>query len=299
MSCEANLETRPLAERLQAAVARTRAFVAQDGFGAQTATWPWGALLAEDLWTLPRAACSASSPTKNLTLRKFLAERVAKALACAEPSAAESEMARTARSASCIAAIRSALEFADALGLLRAPEILPLIALLTQAQRSDGAWADAQGNANLSLTGIFAGYLTRTFQVRASVLARAGQYLSQRWSPALLRGDASECWDVLIAFAQFYAVNDGEHCDEILQRCGRELERAYRKQTVQALDLAYLFQLCEAEAFPAVSATSAEVVAAILASQREDGSWAGSCATHGDAVAATFFAITALKRLTR
>lgn len=299
MSLETKPETQPFAERLQAAVARTRAFAARERLSEQAAAWPWDLLLAEDVWTAPSATRGALPPTESAAARKLLAERVAEVLARAEQDLAPGEAACAVLSKACADAIRHAFELADALSILRSPEILPLVALLTKTQRSDGDWADAQGEASLLLTGIFAGYLTRTFQVRASVLARAGQYLGQRWSPALLHGDANECWDMLVAFAQFYAVNDDEHCDEILQRCGRELERAYRKQTVQALDLAYLFQLCEAEAFPAVSVTSTEIVAALLASQCEDGSWPGTCATRGDAAAATFLALAALRRLTR
>lgn len=223
--------------------------------------------------------------------RKVLSERVA--ALCAAQELAAAGPAPSAHE------WLAALTLADALGVLRAPELAPLVAVLAKAQRTDGAWADAQGEASLFLTGMFGGYLARSFQARPSVLAKAGQYLASQWSPARVSGDINLCWEALVAFAYFYAVTGDELGDEILQRCGREFERAYRKQVLQPLDLAYLLLLCDAEAFPAVSVTSREIVDALLAAQREDGSWPGACCTRGDAAMATFVAVAALRRLTR
>ncbi len=223
--------------------------------------------------------------------RKILQERVIGLAVEGAPTAADESVSASA--------ILDCFALADALGVLRAPEIAPLVGMLTKAQRTDGAWADEQGEASLFLTGMFGGYLARSFQARPSVLAKAGQYLASQWLPARVSGDISLCWGTLVAFAHFYAVNGDELADEVLQRCGRELERGYRKQALQALDLAYVLALCESEAFPAVSLTSSDIAEALLTAQHADGSWPEARCAQGDDEGTVFLALAALKRLTR
>lgn len=305
----------PCAERLQAAVAHAQAFLETQSAAADARfsreivelLARCGTASAADAEAsgggVARAETGASARARpaemfgSAAARKVLSARVA-ALCAAQESAAPRALAKAGQAAPAHEWL-AALALADALGVLRAPELARLVAVLAKTQRTDGAWADAQGEASLFLTGMFGGYLARSFQARPSVLAKAGQYLASQWSPVRVSGDINLCWEALVAFAYFYAVTGDELGDEILQRCGREFERGYRKQVLQPLDLAYLLLLCDAEAFPAVSVTSREIVEALLAAQREDGSWPGACCTRGDVATATFLAVAVLRRLTR
>ena len=63
--------------------------------------------------------------------------------------------------------------------------------------------------------------------------------------------------------------------DEALQWCGRELERGFRTGAFSPVAVGSVFARCDASALPGARLRADEVARALLAAQREDGSFPG------------------------
>ena len=96
-----------------------------------------------------------------------------------------------------VASSTDALALLDAARCQDAPVVEGVARFLTSAQQPDGSWCDPTdgvraGSADrVELTAAVCGSLARTTCVRASVLHRAGQYLSDHWSEERVRADSS------------------------------------------------------------------------------------------------------------
>ena len=75
------------------------------------------------------------------------------------------------------------------------------------------------------------------------------------------------------------------------------MERGYRAGKVDAVRAARIFVLCEVQALPGARIRSDEAVAALLATQEEDGGWPAEGEDPGARVAATLDAVVALRWL--
>ena len=172
-----------------------------------------------------------------------------------------------------LAATLAILGLLDDLGALNEPLVERACAQLARIQRDDGSWSDGDATAEavaLVTTGALAGILAKTRWVRPRVLAAAGDFLAERWSPdRVQRFD----WWALAAHANFFANAEHELADEALQWCGRELERGYRQGRFDAIRIARVFATCDARALPGARIEARELAAAIRAAQAEDGGW--------------------------
>ena len=117
--------------------------------------------------------------------------------------------------------------------------------------------------------------LACTSRVRASVLARAAQWLAARWSRDSLAqggGAAIAAWFPALACAPGELA---ESADAALQWCGRELERGFRTGRLAPLAAAGVYAACGTHALPGARLTAAEVHSAALRAQHPDGSFPG------------------------
>jgi hypothetical protein len=86
-----------------------------------------------------------------------------------------------------------------------------------------------------------------------------------------------------------------ELADEVLQWCGRELERGFRTHAFAPVAVARVFLRARARALPGASIDASEVVATLLAAQEPDGAWPAEPGTPRGV--ATLEAVEALLRL--
>ena len=123
-----------------------------------------------------------------------------------------------------------ALGIVDDLRSLGAPFVERICFFLASAQRDDGSWLGDDGDsveANLYVTGMLAGHLAKTRWTRPQLLTAAGDYLVQHWSPDRVKGGN---WRGIAAHAHCFANIPHDSSDEVLQWCGRELERGFRSK---------------------------------------------------------------------
>lgn len=175
-----------------------------------------------------------------------------------------------------LAAVQRLLAVCDDLGALHAPLVERACAHLTACQREDGSWRESAStghDAAIPTTGMLTGHLAKTRFARPETLAVAGDFLAAHWSPQRVKGLR---WRDLVAYAHSFANIDHEAADEILQWCGRELERGFRTRAFDALQTARVLVYCDAHALPGSRLGAAELVQALLAEQADDGSWPDS-----------------------
>jgi len=147
----------------------------------------------------------------------------------------------------------------------------------SRMQRADGSWGGeaATSDAGIFATGMLGGYLGRTRVARPEPLARAGAFLAGLWSPERVEGGA---WSVLTAFAHFFSnvPQNAAHdlADELLQWCGRELERGFRSHRFEALAVMRTLLDIDAAAMPGATLDTQEVLERLLAEQASDGGFA-------------------------
>jgi hypothetical protein len=203
------------------------------------------------------------------------------ALACARADAlvgvAPAERALAALAAEdaegALAPLQRLLGVCDDLGALHAPLVERACVHLARCQRSDGSWRDTPTtghDAAIPTTGMLAGHLAKTRFARPETLAAAGVFLAAHWSPQRVKGSR---WHDLVAYAHAFANIDHEAADEILQWCGRELERGFRTRAFDAVQTARVLVCCDAHSLPGARLDAAELVQALLAEQTDDGSW--------------------------
>jgi hypothetical protein len=161
------------------------------------------------------------------------------------------------------------LAVCDDLRALHAPPVERACAQLGAAQGADGAWSDDAVDV-VRATGMLGGYLAKTRFARVETLQAAGDFLAARWAPDLVKGFR---WGNITAYAHLFANFDHERSDEILQWCGRELERGYRTRAFDAVRTARVLVTCDAHALPGAQLRAQDLVGALRAEQGADGSW--------------------------
>ena len=170
---------------------------------------------------------------------------------------------------------------------IREGDVLERAAGYLQAkQQADGSWRDAavrEPLAALALCGHVCGVLGQTPYARLRTLDRGIEALADGWSVDRVQEGRL---DVIAGYLHALSACHSELADEALQWCGRELERGWRTGGFAAPAVARVFVLCDAAALPAAKVAADDVAAALLAAQREDGSWDGSLRSTLEAAAA-------------
>lgn len=181
------------------------------------------------------------------------------------------------------------------LGALRAPRVERACAQLARAQAHDGGF-EAQGgeDARLQLTGSLGGYLARSPYARPDLLEAIGNFLAAHWSPDRVQGFQ---FANLAAYAHYFANTLHEAGDEILQWCGRELERGFRTGALDAAGSARVLLLCDAHALPGARLELAELRVALVAEQAPDGGFGPLDTAESARVEQTLQALAALNHL--
>lgn len=254
----------------KAAVARARRFLADAGA-------PLAGLAAEVL-------CGAASSRE---LVRALAAPEAGGLPALIPGSGPLE------------ARAEALRLLDWADVLDGPVCEVAVEFLTRAQSPDGSWAeahDADEPSRMERSGSVLAALARTPFARPSTLAAGEGWLRARWRVELVQGPS---YGPVLAYLPVLANVPSEIADEALQWCGRELERGFRSGAFDPLATARVFLRCGARALPGTRLEAAEVVAALLRAQADDGGFgpAAPDASGAERAGATLEALVALLRL--
>ncbi len=143
---------------------------------------------------------------------------------------------------------------------------------LAKVQAEDGSFGAAQSDEEerIFTTGRLAAGLSGLRSVRIRLLESAADYLAAHFSPERVGGFA---WRALAAYTPFFANVGHERGDDVLQWCGRELERGFRARRFDAVQTARIWVDCGAATLPGAKVNAAEIVLALLAEQASDGSW--------------------------
>ena len=193
-------------------------------------------------------------------------------------------------------AIGRLLRVCNDLRALAEPELGRAAARLEALQSADGSWsASAQEplDARLQRTGNLAGHLSKTRFARPETLEAAGDFLAVHFSPERLQGFQAEN---IAAYAHFFANCPHAAADEVLQWCGRELERGFRARAFDAACTARVLVDCDAHSLPGGRTDAAEVAVALVSEQSLDGSWGPPGSPVGERIEPTLAALTALVR---
>ncbi len=194
----------------------------------------------------------------------------------------------------------AALPVLAALADLRAlerPLGMRIAEALARTQAADGSFGAAASDdeERVFATGRLAGRLAGLRAVRQQVLDAAGDFLASRFTPDRVAGFA---WRPLAAYAGFFANVAHEHGDEVLQWCGRELERGFRTRQFDAVQVARILVDCSAAAIPGAKLAAPELLLALQSEQALDGSWPLADGADPEArVRHTLDGLTALVRL--
>jgi hypothetical protein len=189
-------------------------------------------------------------------------------------------------------ALARVLGVCDELRALRSPLARRAFAALEEDAAPDGALAPATWElpARLRRTGDLGGVLARSPFGRPEVLEAAGDFLAAHFTPDLFQGFQ---WENIAAYAHFFANALHDAADEVLQWCGRELERGYRAQAFDALRTARVLVLCDAHGLPGAAPLREELLLSLLAEQGRDGSF-GAGAAPEERVEPTLHGLRAL-----
>jgi hypothetical protein len=144
------------------------------------------------------------------------------------------------------------------------------IRFLERQQLDDGSFAAAsfEESTRIVATGVVGGSLARSRFARPEVLSAAATWLGERFSPeAVEAGHPAE----RAAFAMFYANVPDDLSDEILQWCGRELERGFRTHAAEALAVVQVLLASEVGSLPGASFAPEELLERLLEEQGADG----------------------------
>ncbi len=190
-----------------------------------------------------------------------------------------------------VASTRRVLSLLDDVGARGGPVLEGACRWLETVQAVDGRWGD--GDAAIFETGVLVGLLARAPSVRGSVLGAAADWLAEGFAPERVQGFQ---WLPLAGYASAFANLAHESADGILQWCGRELERGFRTGHFDAVRTARVLLWCDAPSLPGARLEAAEVVAALIEQQEEDGGWP---APPGRRTARAWDGLVALLRLPR
>ena len=159
---------------------------------------------------------------------------------------------------------------------LHGPGVERAVRFLASSQLEDGSWGRSGPSADLRLfaTGMLAGILGRTPYARPHVLAQAGSFIAIAEPHERIERDG---WPALAAFARFFTNVQHERGDELLQWCGRELERGFRTRRLDAESCARVLLYCDAVALPGARLEPAELLASLFEDQAADGGFDALC----------------------
>lgn len=219
------------------------------------------------------------------------ARRRAQVLAGAcDPERALADLARAELSDP--SALARVLWICEELRALRAPLARRALALLEADQAPDGAFAppDQGLEARLQRTGELGGILARSPFGRPECLDAAGDFLAGHFTPDLFQDFQ---WRNIAAYTHFFANALHEAADEVLQWCGRELERGFRAQAFDPLAAARVFVLCDAHGVPGAQLEREELLLGLWTQQSPDGGF-GDAADPAERVEATLQGLRAL-----
>jgi len=187
-------------------------------------------------------------------------------------------------------------------GLLAGPVVEGAAGFLARVQAQDGSWrpartpgaapdgADADPFAQTAAAGAA---LARLRCASPAVLARADAFLSRAFAPERIEGaDAS----VLASCAAFFSNGPFERADEVLQWCGRTLEKGYRSGAFDAVAAVGVLVACDAPSLPGGRLDASGILPGLLALQAEDGAFAPPGVAAAERVEATLLALCALRR---
>jgi len=166
-----------------------------------------------------------------------------------------------------------AFSVVDDLRSLDAPLVERMCSFLASTQCDDGSWPGAVGDsvdARLYAAGMLAGHLAKTRWTRSQLLAAAGDFLAEHWSPDRVK---DENWRGIAAHAHCFANIQHDASDEVLQWCGRELERGFLAKKWDAVQTARVLVHCDAHAIPGAQVAAPELLKMIEAEQENDGGW--------------------------
>jgi hypothetical protein len=168
---------------------------------------------------------------------------------------------------------------------------------LAHVQADDGSFGTAASDEEerVFATGRLASALSGLRSVRRRLLDRAADFLAARFTPERMGGFA---WRPLAAYTPCFTNIAHERGDEILQWCGRELERGFRARRLDAVQTARILVDCDARSLPGGKVDAREIVVALVAEQDADGGWPSPDDAGPDArVNRSLDGLTALVRL--
>jgi len=188
--------------------------------------------------------------------------------------------------------LRRALGFLDDLRELESPAAERVTARLAATQDGGGHWGPANDESEAVFeTGMIAGHLAKSRCASVELLGAASDWLAHRFTPDLVQGFR---WGNIAAYAHTFANFEHDAADEILQWCGRELERGFRARRFSAVRTARVFVWCDAPALPGAKLEAGEVLAVLLTEQADDGGFGDAA---DERAARTWDAWLSLERL--
>jgi hypothetical protein len=177
----------------------------------------------------------------------------------------------TGQGESDLAETRRALGVLDDLGLRDGPLVQAACKRLAAIQHGDGRWGGGGGlDDDLFETGMIVTHLAKSRCARIDMLEAAADFLADRFTPDRVQGFV---WRSVVAYAGTFANLPHERSDEILQWCGRELERGFRAGRFDGVQTVRCLAWCDAPQLPGARLERAELLDAILTGQSEDGGW--------------------------
>ena len=200
-----------------------------------------------------------------------------------------------------VGTLESLLMAADA-KVLHAPWVERAALALGALQSDDGAFrVPAQGSgrsaeqADVFWTGMIGGVLGRTLVSRPSGLAAAGDFLASQFEPDSVEHDG---FSALLGNAHFFTNVAHDMGDELLQWCGRALEKGFRSRQLDTVATLRVLLTCDAQALPGATFDITELLERLLEEQAGDGGFA-ELSSGGTAARTTqtFDAMLAIVRL--
>ncbi len=162
--------------------------------------------------------------------------------------------------------------------VLHADWVEPAARFLEARQAPDGAYRvpsvghdRAAQQADLFWTGMVAGVLGRTPVSKTVHLERAGSFLSARFTPEAVEDDG---YSALLGYAHFFTNAPAEAADEVLQWCGRALEKGFRSRGLDAVATLRVLLSCDAQAMPGATFDVVELLERLMEEQAGDGGFA-------------------------
>ena len=171
-----------------------------------------------------------------------------------------------------LAALLRVIAAFDDVHALHLPVVESACVHLAETQAEDGSWgySGASEDERIFVTGMLGGHFGKTRFARDRMLAAAGDYIAERFSPERVQNFA---WRGIAAYAHYFANVPHDAGDGVLQWTGRELERGFRSGRFDAVRTARVLLYADTPALPGGRVEAAEVVPRILSEQAGDGGW--------------------------